>query len=280
MPVLREVKAKRSLVINDGKADKRPGDDGDTAENCAEEDRAGAELLADIGPHGRGIRVVVAVGLMRVVVASGFVGNDDFLGGGFLWHADAPGVSLAHCVPGQRCAHPAATLQTMNERQARKRHLVTKKITVPGNFAQGCRDFNEGRFFESHEAFEEVWQEEQGEVRDLYKGLIQIAAAFVHLSRGKFIGADRLLRSGAGYLEPFRAEGAMGFDVDTIARAAEDVQERLRAAGPDSVDTVDLSRRPRYEFDDAALAREAQKWGAWGFDADGLETVMEITVPG
>ena len=72
----------------------------------------------------------------------------------------------------------------------------------------------------------------------------------------------------------------MGFDVETIARAAEDVHERLRAAGPDSVDTVDLSLRPRYEFDNAALAREARKWGAWGFDADGLETVMEITVPG
>ena len=166
----------------------------------------------------------------------------------------------------------------MSQSQARRRHLVSKQITVPGNFVQGCAEFNAGRFFECHEWFEEIWQEEQGDVRDLYKGLIQIAAAFVHLSRGKFVGADRLLRTGIAYLGPYRPGGAMGFDVEAICRAAEEVHERLLTAGPDAVDSLDLALRPEYQFDHAVLPGEALKWGAWGFDSEGRALPMAITV--
>lgn len=167
----------------------------------------------------------------------------------------------------------------MTEPIRQRRRHVTKTITVPGNFAKACSDFNEGRFFECHEWLEEIWQEEQGGVRDLYKGLIQIAAAFVHLSRGNFVGADRLLRTGIGYLRHYRAEGAMGFDVEAIARAAEGIHARLLVAGPAKMGTVDLSPRPFYAFDRDGLAAEAQRWGAWGFDHRGSALELEVQVP-
>ena len=160
----------------------------------------------------------------------------------------------------------------------RKKQLVTKTITVPGNLQLGCDEFNAGLFFECHERFEEIWQLEVGGVRDLYKGLIQIAAAFVHLQRGKYIGAERLLRTALGYLAPYRADGAMGFDVDAICQAAEDVYGRVLAAGPQAVATVDISRRPRYAFDASNLSAEARKWDAWGFDDAGEPLEMTITV--
>lgn len=160
----------------------------------------------------------------------------------------------------------------------RKKQLVTKIITVPGNFEKGCAEFNGGRFYECHESFEEIWQLETGPVRDLYKGLIQVAAGFVHLSRAKYIGSERLLRTGLGYLSPYRPAGAMGFDVETICRAAEDVYRRLQVAGPDRVATLDLERRPFYEFDATVLAEEARRWHAWGFDDDGTARPMQITV--
>ena len=99
----------------------------------------------------------------------------------------------------------------------RRKQLVTKYITVPGNFQRTCDDFNAGKFFESHEHLEEVWQYETGEVRDAYKGLIQIAAAFVHLTRGNHFGTERLLRTALGYLARYRPDGAMGFDIEAIA---------------------------------------------------------------
>ena len=160
-----------------------------------------------------------------------------------------------------------------------RRRLISKTITVPGNFDKACRDFNEGRFFECHEWFEEIWQEEQGDVRDLYKGLIQLAAAFVHLSKGNFVGADRLLRTGIGYLKPYRPEGAMGFDVEAISQAAQAMHARLLTVGRPGVETLDLAERPFYAFDRDALPTEARRWQAWGFDREGNALQLEITVP-
>lgn len=160
----------------------------------------------------------------------------------------------------------------------RKKQLVTKVITVPGNLRLGCDEFNAGMFFESHERFEEIWQLETGPVRNLYKGLIQIAAGFVHLSRGKYIGAERLLRTGVGYLAPYREYGALGFDIDTICRDAEDMYRRLIEAGPTGVARLGLSQRPFYVFDVAKLPAEASRWKAWGFDESGRPEPMTITV--
>lgn len=160
----------------------------------------------------------------------------------------------------------------------RRKRLVTKRITVPGNFQRACDDYNAGRFFEAHEWLEEVWQQEQGPVRDLYKGLIQIAAGFVHISRQTEYGSERLLRTAVTYLAPYRPEGGMGWDIETIARDAEDALGRVRSLVPGRLGEFDLSRRPHFAFDASALATESLRWKAWGFDADGNALETEITV--
>lgn len=160
----------------------------------------------------------------------------------------------------------------------RKKQLIQKVISVPGNLALGCDEFNRGLFFECHERFEEIWQHEHGPVRDLYKGLIQIAAGFVHLSRGNYPGAERLLRTALGYVQPFRTIGALGFDVERIAVATEDVYRRLVDAGPARIGDIDISRRPVFAFEPGLLSAEARKWRAWGFDEQGRPEPMTIVV--
>jgi uncharacterized protein len=160
----------------------------------------------------------------------------------------------------------------------RKKQLVYKTVTVSGNFRRACDEFNSGRFFECHESFEEIWQEEQGDVRDLYKGLIQVAAAFVHISRRNYIGANRLCRTALAYLQKYRAEGAMGFDVERIWHDTADAHERVLALGRERMDEFDLARRPFYAFDAARLPAEAVRWQAWGFDIDGISVPKEIAV--
>jgi uncharacterized protein len=162
--------------------------------------------------------------------------------------------------------------------EPRIRGFTAKRITVPGNFAQGCEEFNSGKYYECHETFEEIWQEEQGEVRDLYKGLIQVAAAFVHISRGNYRGARRLLSTAIGYLEPYRAPGAMGFNVDEICERAERALERVEAQGPDGVEN-EPGMAPVYRCDQARIPEEARRWKAWGFDREGSALEMEILVP-
>ena len=160
----------------------------------------------------------------------------------------------------------------------RKKQLVTKRITVPGNFQRACNDFNAGRFFEAHEWLEEIWQQEQGPVRDLYKGLIQIAAGYVHISRRTDYGAERLLRTAVAYLAPYRPEGGMGWDIEVIAGDAEDALRRVRELTPGRLAEFDINRRPVFAFDAERLRDESKRWRAWGFDREGNTEELEITV--
>ena len=63
--------------------------------------------------------------------------------------------------------------------------------------------FNREKYFEAHEILESRWRKEKGEARDFYQGLIQIAAAFVHLKRGTPEGAQRLLETATKYFKPY-----------------------------------------------------------------------------
>ena len=71
----------------------------------------------------------------------------------------------------------------------------------------------------------------------------------------------------------------MGFDVESIAAAAQAMHTRLAAVGRPGVETLDLAKRPLYAFDRDALAAEARRWHAWGFDREGNAIQLEITVP-
>jgi predicted metal-dependent hydrolase len=67
--------------------------------------------------------------------------------------------------------------------------------------------FNEATFFEAHEAWEDVWRPAVGPEKKFLQGLIQVAVAFHHHSKGNVAGARSLLERGnrnlTGYPEDF-----------------------------------------------------------------------------
>ena len=79
--------------------------------------------------------------------------------------------------------------------------------STPGALRRGAALFDDGRFWEAHEAWEEAWLEEEGEVRLFLQGLIQVAAGYhkatVQLQPN---GCVKLLRSGLDKLDPMPAE--------------------------------------------------------------------------
>jgi predicted metal-dependent hydrolase len=152
-----------------------------------------------------------------------------------------------------------------------------KTIRVPDSLAQAVQEFNSGQFFECHETLEEIWQEEPGRLRDFYKGLIQVAAGFVHAQRANARGAVIKLSSGSDYLEPYRP-AAMGIDVGSAIEQARDAASRIEALGAASLRRDSLPFNPRWSFDLAALPAEAVRWRAWGFNVQGNPEDMEITV--
>ncbi len=59
-------------------------------------------------------------------------------------------------------------------------------------YVKGAVLFNEGRFFESHELWEEAWKAADGLEKQFYHALIQTAAALHHAQRGNHKGATSL----------------------------------------------------------------------------------------
>lgn len=76
----------------------------------------------------------------------------------------------------------------------------------PDFYEQGIDLFNEGRFFECHEAWEEVWKRSDGAEKLFYQGLIQAAVAILHAQRGNLEGARSLYEKASDKLDPIPSE--------------------------------------------------------------------------
>jgi len=72
-------------------------------------------------------------------------------------------------------------------------------------FDHGVALFNSRRFFEAHEAWEEVWLHTERPEKTFLQGLIQVAAAFHHHTRGNLRGMESLLHRGLTKLDGFPA---------------------------------------------------------------------------
>jgi predicted metal-dependent hydrolase len=98
---------------------------------------------------------------------------------------------------------------------------------------EGSELFNQGRFFDAHEAWEEIWRSTTPEPRDFFQGLIQVAAAlhqFRDLNRRE--GPRRTLAKARRRLEP-HAPSALGIDVENLLRHIEEWEEWLETPTED-----------------------------------------------
>ena len=96
--------------------------------------------------------------------------------------------------------------------------------------------FDRREYWLAHEELEELWQIDR---REFFKGLIQVAAAFLHVERQNWRGARRLMKTSLQYLEAAPASYE-GFDV---AALRSHVSEALRCV-------EDLVTGARARFDD------------------------------
>ena len=98
-------------------------------------------------------------------------------------------------------------------------------------------------FFEAHELLEPAWMGSPDPAeRELFQGLIKLAAAFVHAQRGNPAGIAKNLR-GARERLAGAPEGEPRFDVPALIAAADERLARL-ASGETDIEPIALSRRP------------------------------------
>ena len=104
----------------------------------------------------------------------------------------------------------------------------------PRQLLQAFGEFNRGDWFECHETLEDLWLGEQGEMRDFYQGILQVAVALHHWRNGNFKGAVSLLEGGAAYLHKVSAV-CQRIDVAGIIEAAGRMRDVLIELGPDNL---------------------------------------------
>jgi len=111
-----------------------------------------------------------------------------------------------------------------------------REFDLTGNqkrvFALGIELFNHGKFWEAHEAWEQIWREREEESRIFFQGIIQAAAAF-HLAFEKIrpAGAKNNCEKALTILELFPVR-FLGINV-------EELRGSLKELG-----RVDLSKTP------------------------------------
>lgn len=91
--------------------------------------------------------------------------------------------------------------------------------------------FDRGDYYEAHDVLEDLWLETCGHDREFYKGLIQVAGAFVHLRKQyehpehhhhgrRMVPAARLFRIAADRLTAY-APAHLGVDVARLVALCE-----------------------------------------------------------
>src|SRR5258708_6401104 len=100
--------------------------------------------------------------------------------------------------------------------------MAGKKPTERRQFREAMRLHNEGEHYEAHEAWEELWiDEEESGPRLLLQGLIQVTSAFHKLFHQRMPGsAGRLLARGLEKLVPYPADH-LGLDLGTFRLQAQ-----------------------------------------------------------
>ena len=99
-------------------------------------------------------------------------------------------------------------------------------MKIDKRFTEGLALFDEKEYYECHEIIEALWLEtpKDDPYRDLYKGVIQAAAAIYQLERGILSGAMGLYKTAKIYLKPYEPS-ALGADVKAIVNL---MDERFR----------------------------------------------------
>ena len=102
----------------------------------------------------------------------------------------------------------------------------------------GIALFDRGEFFEAHEALEYAWNADPGPARELYRGLLQVAVAYLQIERGNFDGALKMFLRLRQWLEPLPDE-CRGVDVARLRAEAQAAQAELEALGPQRLNEFD-----------------------------------------
>ena len=115
--------------------------------------------------------------------------------------------------------------------------------------AAGLRLFNVGEYFEAHEALEDAWNAEKGRVRELYRGILQTAVVYLHVTRGNYNGAIKVYGRSQRWIKDW-PDICRGIYVGELRKDAETVITEVRKLGMEKISEFDLSLLKPVKWDE------------------------------
>jgi uncharacterized protein len=105
---------------------------------------------------------------------------------------------------------------------------------------EGLKLFNQKQFFEAHEELENAWREERGAIRYLYQGVLQVAVAYFHITRGNYEGAIKMHERCMKLLKEY-PDVCRGIQVGNLKNDLGDVIREVQRLGTERINEFDTS---------------------------------------
>ncbi len=87
--------------------------------------------------------------------------------------------------------------------------------------------FNNQKWYEAHDALEDIWNDLDGDCRQIIQGILQVAVSQLHLKRGNYNGATILLGEGLGRIKN-RTNVDFGLDLKSFCYNLELILDKLQ----------------------------------------------------
>ena len=95
------------------------------------------------------------------------------------------------------------------------------------NFFNALNLFNNQKWYEAHDAFEDIWNTLDGDERQVIQGILQVSVSQFHLSKGNLNGATILLGEGLGRIKN-RTNINLGIDLKSFCKCLEELLRKLQ----------------------------------------------------
>ena len=103
---------------------------------------------------------------------------------------------------------------------------VDKEI-FDNTFSKALNLFNEQKWYEAHDAFEDIWNTVDGDERQIIQGILQVSVSQFHLNKGNINGATILLGEGLGRIKN-RINIDLGIDLESFCKCLEELLKKLQ----------------------------------------------------
>ena len=114
-------------------------------------------------------------------------------------------------------------------------------------FTDGINLFNDKKFYEAHESWEELWTEFNLDDALLIQGLIQLSVAYFHITNINLKGSKNLFNKSLSKLEKFKLKNNRNINVQEIIDIAEIALQKVISIK--NVNDFDWNMVPKIKID-------------------------------